>query len=198
MAWSRAAARDKGAEDIQRPWRSRCSGLSLRGCVLANKVVIPRDHVGLAVFFQAEDALRRRCAMVASRLELSASALVLLEVVCHADAALDDLALLAESQGLVLDTFPTHLRVWAAGAIQWATDLWPSSATRGYRALLVEMRRHVPMATSLRRASLESGDRRMADWCAIWTEQREGLADRLAVSLAQDQVIEYDAGAHAG
>lgn len=163
-----------------------------------NGVAIPRGHAELAVFFQAEDALRRRCAMVASRLELSASALVLLEVVCHADAALDDLVLLAEARGVVLDTLPIHLRVWAAGARQWAMDLWPSAATRGYRALLLDIRRHVPIATSLRRLSLESGDRRTADWCAIWTEQRESLADRLAVSLVHDQLTEYERGARAG
>jgi len=53
-----------------------------------------------------QNALRRRCATVASRLELSASALVLLEVACHADAALEDLGVKAydlsrESTGLI-------------------------------------------------------------------------------------------------
>lgn len=158
----------------------------------------PRQHVELAVLFQAEDALRRRCAIVASRLELRASALVLLQVACHADAALEDLGNLAAARGVVLDTVPSQIRVWMAGLVNWAFDLWPSRASRGYCAVLAEMRRHVFIAASLRRESLESGDGRAADWCALWTEQRQGLADRLAATLANDQASDYRAEAHAG
>lgn len=157
-----------------------------------------RQHVELAILFQSEDALRRRCAIVASRLELSASALVLLEVACHADAALEDLDGLAEARGVVLDTLPSLIRLWLAGVVNWAVDLWPASASHGYRALLADMRRDVFIAASLRRESLESGDRRAADWCALWTQQREGLANRLADTLAHDQSANYDSGAHAG
>ena len=161
--------------------------------VLVNRRAKPRQHVELAVLFQAEDALRRRCAIVASRLELSASALVLLEVACHADAALEDLGTLAEARGIVLDTLPSLIRHWLVGFASWAVDLWPSSASRGYRALLAEMRRDVFLAASLHRECLESGDRRAADWCALWTAQRQGLVNRLATTLAHEQSAVADA-----
>ena len=135
--------------------------------------------------FRAEDALRRRCAIVGARLELAASALVLLEVVCHADAALDDLDRLAESRGVVVLTLSSRLRVLFGTVAGWLGDLWPVSATRVYEALLAEMQRSLALASSLRDDCAESGDDRMAAWCALWTEQRASLADRLAATLVE-------------
>jgi hypothetical protein len=140
----------------------------------------------VAHLFRAEDAIRRRCALVASRLELAASALVLLEVACHADAALDDLDSLANARGIVLETASSRVRAWVAVLFGWIGDLWPASATRGYQELLGEMRRNLALASTLRASCVESGDRRMADWCALWTEQRAELAERLSASLASD------------
>ena len=142
--------------------------------------------IELAILFHAEHVLRRRCAVVASRLELGASSIVLLEVVCHADATLDDLDTLAAARGVVLDTPSSAIHDWLAALLHWTADLWSSSARPGYRNLLAEMRRDVAIGVSLRRVCQESGDRTTADWCALWTEQREGLANRLAAALAAD------------
>ncbi len=143
-----------------------------------------KKHAHLVLLFQAEDAMRRRCAIVASRLELVKSALVLLDVVCHANDALDDLDNLADARGIVLETMSSRLRAWVAFLVHWVGDLWPTSASRGYRGLLVEMRRSLAIGDSLRAVCVESGDARMADWCALWTEQRVMLAERLAATLA--------------
>ena len=143
-----------------------------------------KKHAHLVLLFQAEDAMRRRCAIVASRLELVTSALVLLDVVCHANAALDDLDNLADARGIVLETASSRLRAWIAVLVHWVADLWPASAARGYRGLLVEMRRSLALGDSLRAVCVESGDGRMADWCALWSEQRVTLAERLAATLA--------------
>lgn len=142
-----------------------------------------RTH--LPVLFQAEGAMRRRCAVVAARLELVSSALVLLEVACHADAALEDLDGLADARGIVLETTSSRLRTWAGSVTGWVGDLWPAAAVSGYSAVLTEMRRNVALATALRRTCLATGDRRMAEWCAMWTEQRTRLAHRLAATLAE-------------
>ncbi len=158
---------------------------------MIKRVLKPRQHIELAILFQAEDALRRRCAIVASRLELGASSMVLLAVACHADAALDDLDTLAAARGVVLDTPSTVIHNWLASLLHWTGDLLSPSTRRGYRALLAEMRRDMAIGVSLRRACLESGDRTTADWCALWTEQREGLADRLAATLAAEQATEH-------
>jgi hypothetical protein len=140
----------------------------------------------VAHLFRAEDAIRRRCTLVASRLELAASALVLLEVACHADAALDDLDNLADARGIILETASSRVRAWVSVLFAWLGDLWPASATHGYWDLLEEMRRNLALAKSLRASCVASGDRRMADWCALWTEQRAELANRLSASLESD------------
>jgi hypothetical protein len=145
----------------------------------------------LSVLFQGEDAVRRRCAMVASRLEIVASAMVLLEVACHADASLDDLDTLATARGVVLETLAARVHSWAAVAAAWVGHLWPSSAFRDYRAVLDAMRQNLAVAAVLGRICTTCGDRRMADWCALWTEQRLGLAARLEATLARnDERIE--------
>jgi hypothetical protein len=138
----------------------------------------------LFVLFQGEDAVRRRCAMVASRLEIVSSAMVLLEVACHADASLDDLDNLAAARGVVLETITMRVRSWAAIATTWVGHLWPASAFRDYRAVLDAMRHNLAVAALLGRTCAECGDRRMADWCALWTQQRVGLAARLEATLA--------------
>jgi hypothetical protein len=141
----------------------------------------------LSVLFQGEDAVRRRCAMVASRLEIVASAMVLLEVACHADASLDDLDNLAAARGVVLETLAARVHSWAAVAATWAGHLWPASAFRDYRAVLDAMRHNLAVAAVLGRSCTACGDRRMADWCALWTEQRLGLAARLEATLARNE-----------
>jgi hypothetical protein len=141
----------------------------------------------LSVLFQGEDAVRRRCAMVASRLEIVASAMVLLEVACHADASLDDLDSLAAARGVVLETLAARVHSWAAVAGTWVGHLWPASAFRDYRAVLDAMRQNLAVAAVLGRTCTACGDRRMADWCALWTEQRLGLASRLEATLARNE-----------
>jgi hypothetical protein len=141
----------------------------------------------LSVLFQGEDAVRRRCAMVASRLEIVASAMVLLEVACHADASLDDLDSLAAARGVVLETLAARVHSWAAVAATWVGHLWPASAFRDYRAVLGAMRHNLAVAAVLGRSCTACGDRRMADWCALWTEQRLGLALRLEATLAPNE-----------
>jgi hypothetical protein len=150
-------------------------------------------HSHLTVLFQAEDAMRRRCAAVAARLELASSALVLLEIVCHADAALDDLDGLAMARGIVLETMTSRLRTWLAAVVGWVGGLWPTAATHGYSAVLLEMRRNVAIGSAMRRSALSAGDKRMADWCAMWTEQRTRLAHRLAATLAEAPAAERPA-----
>lgn len=145
---------------------------------------------GLALLFDAEDSMRKRCAVVASRLELAPSALVLLEVACHADAALDDIDTLASARGVALDTAASRAQAWIGSVARWVTNLWPASALREYVALLVEMRRVLAIGGSLRAASAAAGDTRMADWCALWTEQRALLANRLEATLAERRLPE--------
>ncbi len=144
----------------------------------------------LALLIAAEETTRRRCAVVASRLELAASALVLLEVVCHADAALDNLDNLASSRGVALATPASRLRAWLGSIAWWLADLWPASALRGYGALLAEMQRTLTMGHALGEASAAAGDRRMADWCALWSGQRAVLVERLAATLADRRLPE--------
>ena len=139
----------------------------------------------LSVLFQGEDAVRRRCAMIASRLEIVSSAMVLLEVACHADASLDDLDSLAAARGVVLETLSTRVRSWAMVATSWVEHLWPASAFRDYRGVLYAMRQNLAVAARLGRTCSACGDRRMADWCALWTQQRVGLAARLEATLAE-------------
>jgi len=142
----------------------------------------------LSVLFQGEDAVRRRCAMVASRLEIVASAMVLLEVACHADASLDDLDNLALARGVVLETIAARVRSWVALAATWVGHLWPSPVFRDYRAMLDALRQNLAVVALLRRTCTECGDRRMADWCALWTEQRLRLVARLEATLAEGTV----------
>jgi hypothetical protein len=142
-------------------------------------------RAALVRLYDAEGALRRRCAIVAARLELAASALVLLEVACHADASLDDLDTLAEARGIVLLTPMSRVRAWAHAVVGWVVDLWPASAARVYGAVLAEMRANAAIASSLRRACLASSDARAADWCDLWAEQRAALATRLGAALAE-------------
>jgi hypothetical protein len=139
----------------------------------------------LVRLYHAEGALRRRCAIVASRLELAASALVLLEVACHADAALDDLDALAEARGVVLVTLTSGLRAWFGAVAAWLSDLWPIAAERVYGAVLAEMQANAAIASSLQRACVASRDARAADWCDLWSEQRAALAARLGATLVK-------------
>ena len=139
----------------------------------------------LSVLFEAEDAMRRRCAVVASRLELVTSALVLLEVACHADASLDDLDTLADARGVVLETISARVRWWVSAVANWVGHLWPASVCREYRAVLDCMRHNLVVAASLRRTCVECGDRRMADWCELWSEQRLHLTTRLEETLSE-------------
>ena len=139
----------------------------------------------LSVLFQGEDAVRRRCTMVASRLEIVTSAMVLLEVACHADASLDDLDNLALARGVVLETIAARVWSWVAVAATWVGHLWPSPVFRDYRAVLDAMRQNLAIVALLRTTCAECGDRRMADWCALWTAQRIRLAARLEATLAE-------------
>jgi hypothetical protein len=52
------------------------------------------------------------------------------------------------------------------------------------------MQRNLALASTLREGSADAGDDRMADWCTLWTEQRAGLADRLAATLVEPQGAE--------
>jgi hypothetical protein len=152
---------------------------------LSTTIETLRRQAQLVLLFHAEDAIRRRCARVAARLELTASALVLLEVACHADAALADLDDLAGARGIVLDTRTARVRAWVDAVFWWAIGLWPVSAARGYRVLLAGMQRNLALASMLRHACVESNDSRLADWCALWSQQRTTLAQRLAETLDQ-------------
>jgi hypothetical protein len=145
---------------------------------------VQQQRALLSVLFHGEDAVRRRCAIVAARLEIVTSAMVLLEVACHADAALDDLDTLAAARGVVLETVSARVWSWAAVAATWAGHLWPSPVFREYRVVLAAMRQNLPVAARLGRTCADCGDRRLADWCALWTEQRLGLAARLEATLA--------------
>jgi hypothetical protein len=148
------------------------------------------NHELLADLFRAEDSLRRRCAVVAARLEIAESALLLLEVACHADASLDDLDTLAEARGIALDTLSAKVHGWATSFTDWLSDLWPSAARLVYGEILLAMRRDIALAASLQRAAVGAGDRRVADWCTLWVEQRTGQADRLALALVTLQRTE--------
>jgi hypothetical protein len=137
----------------------------------------------LAVLFHGEDAMRRRCATVASRLEIASSAMVLLEVACHADASLDDLDRLATARGVVLETVSARVRAWATTAATWVGHLWPAPVFRDYHGVLGAMRQNLAVAAVLRAECASRGDPRMAEWCELWIEQRLGLASRLEASL---------------
>jgi hypothetical protein len=155
------------------------------GAVVSCRLTKLERRTALVRLYQAEGALRRRCAIVAARLELAASAMVLLEVACHADASLDDLDTLADARGIVVLTLTSRVRSWFNAVVGWVVDLWPVSAARVYGAVLVEMQANAALASSLRRACLASSDVRAADWCDLWEEQRAALASRLGAALAE-------------
>ena len=155
------------------------------GAVVSCRLTKLERRTALVRLYRAEGALRRRCAIIAARLELAASALVLLEVACHADASLDDLDAFAEARGIVLVTPMSRLRAWVHALVGWVADLWPASTARVYGGVLAEMHANAAIATSLHRACLASSDARAADWCDLWAEQRAALASRLGATLAE-------------
>ncbi len=139
----------------------------------------------LARLYEAEAALRWRAARVGGRLELPSSAMWLLQLASHADAALDDLAGLAEAGDTGWPRSSSSARAWARGAAAWLGDLLPSDAAGVYRSIAADVRRDIDLASDLRSSAIARGDLRLAGWCALWIEQRSHLADGLARSLAE-------------
>jgi hypothetical protein len=138
----------------------------------------------LARLYEAEAAMRSRSARIGARLEIATSAMVLLQVASHADAALDDLSSFADAMNVALNTWWGWLRVAAQATVAWVVDLFSvQSVAAGYQCVVRAARRDVEIAAALRAAALSSGDARMAKWCALWIEQRTALADGLAASL---------------
>ncbi len=138
----------------------------------------------LARLYEAEAAMRSRSARIGARLEIATSAMVLLQLASHADAALDDLSSFAEAKSVVLHTGWAWLRFWARATRGWLVDLFSiQSVSDGYRCVVLAARRDIELASGLRAAALAGGDARMARWCALWIDQRTRLADDLAATL---------------
>jgi hypothetical protein len=142
-------------------------------------------HVKMARLYEAETAMRGRAARVGARLELPSSALWLLQLASHADAALDDLGALADGGEGTLPGGASAVRAWARGAAGWFGDLIPPDAAGVYRAIAADMRRDIDLACDLRSEAIARRDLRLAAWCALWIDQRSCLADSLTASLAE-------------
>lgn len=140
--------------------------------------------------YEAEASMRGRSARIGARLEVAASAMLLLQLASHADAALDDLTSFAEAAEVPAQTRWGWMRVWARGFVEWLADLlWIGAVSDGYRAIVAIARRDIELASSLRAASLASGDGRVAAWCALWIEQRSRLAEALAATLSEPEGV---------
>jgi hypothetical protein len=138
----------------------------------------------LSRLYEAEAAMRSRSARIGARLEIATSAMVLLQLASHADAALEDLSSLADASDVPVSTGWGWLRVWARASFEWLADLFSvRGVAAGYRCVETTARRDIELASALRAAATAAGDTRMARWCALWIEQRSGLADGLAASL---------------
>jgi hypothetical protein len=150
---------------------------------LARPRTLDRDAL-LARMYEAEVATRSRSARIGARLEIATSAMVLLQLASHADAALEDLSSLADASNVPVSTGWAWLRAWARASFEWLAELFSvRSVAAGYRCVVTAVRRDIELASALRAAATAAGDTRMARWCALWIEQRSGLADGLAASL---------------
>lgn len=138
----------------------------------------------LARLYEAEATMRSRCARIGARLEIATSAMLLLQLASHADAALDDLSSFADTMNVAANTGWGWLRLWARASLEWLIDLFRvQSAADGYRSVVTGARRDIELGSELRSQALSAGDARLAKWCALWIDQRSRLADGLAASL---------------
>jgi hypothetical protein len=144
----------------------------------------------LARLHEAEGVIRSRSARIGARLELAASAMVLLQLASHADAALDDLSTFAEAAGVSLFGGWGWLRAWVRASVDWIAELFSiGTVADRYRGIVVAARREIEMASALRSAALAAGDLRTATWCALWIDQRSRLADGVEASLSEPDVV---------
>jgi hypothetical protein len=137
----------------------------------------------LPALYQAEQAALSHCTMVAQRLELGRCSVSLLEVACHADAALEDLPMLAERRnisltrvGLAIGRLGTSLRTFMVDVVL--------DTLGNYRTTLEDMRRGLDVAGRLKVAADSAGDDVLAGWCALYVAQRGPMIDRITRELA--------------
>jgi hypothetical protein len=150
----------------------------------------PDPEALLARLHEAEGVMRSRSARIGARLELAASAMLLLQLASHADAALEDLTSFAEVTGVSLFRGWGWIRVWVRAAFDWIAELLSiGTVTDRYRMVVAAARRDIELASALRSASLAAGDVRTATWCALWIEQRSSLADGLEASLSEPALV---------
>lgn len=149
----------------------------------------------LATLAAHEEDARRHCTTVARRLELGRAAVLLLEIACHADAALSDLPELAASREVPAGGAAQAITRWAHALCDWISDAVhePRSA---YRATLAAMLRGVRIAERLAAEASARGDDVLAEWCEAWVSQRAPLLARLAQQIEID-VEEEDGAASA-
>lgn len=137
----------------------------------------------LPELFLTEESAQRQCATVVRRLDFALPSLPLLEVVNHADAALDDLRGLAELRGVRLGNLANAVAAFVA-SVGRAVSAALFEPYVGYARAVDEMRRGVALGRRLRDAAVSRGDGVLAEWCTLWLGQRSPMVGRIEQQLA--------------